>query len=368
MRVIVVGLGCSGSAAAAHLAQRGAEVIGLEQFTIGNERGSSGHQSRAFRLAYAEHPGYVPLLQRARELWMEINEAAPEAVFHASGGLYISRAEGGFVPDSIVAAEQHGIPHEVLDAEAVVARWPVFAIDDDMIGLHEPLAGFIVPERAIAAHAEIARGSSAELREGVRVLGWDEAGDGVNVETDAGTIEADRLVLCSGAWTRVEGIDIRPSRQVLAWFDAPPDAGIDAPHLPVWALELADASVLYGFPRTDGLPGPGGFKAARHWAGPSVDPDDEEAKAPIEGDEADVLPHLARWMPAAVGPVTAVRTCMYANSPDGHFRIGLHPESDRVTVIAGLSGHGFKFQPVLGEIAADLALQGATSHKIAFLA
>ena len=97
MRVIVVGLGCSGSAAAAHLAQRGAEVIGLEQFTIGNERGSSGHQSRAFRLAYAEHPGYVPLLQRARELWMEINEAAPEAVFHASGGLYISRAEAGFV-------------------------------------------------------------------------------------------------------------------------------------------------------------------------------------------------------------------------------------------------------------------------------
>ena len=100
-KVIVIGLGCAGSAACACLASRGASVIGLEQFNIGHERGSSAHQSRAFRMAYAEHPGYVPLLKRARELWLAIDEGFTKTVFHQSGGLYLSNGESGFgVPPS----------------------------------------------------------------------------------------------------------------------------------------------------------------------------------------------------------------------------------------------------------------------------
>ena len=89
-RVIVIGLGCAGSAACACLASRSASVIGLEQFNIGHKRGSSAHQSRTFRMAYAEHPGYVPLLKRARELWLAIDEGFTKTVFHQSGGLYLS--------------------------------------------------------------------------------------------------------------------------------------------------------------------------------------------------------------------------------------------------------------------------------------
>ena len=183
---------------------------------------------------------------------------------------------------------------------------------------------------------------------------------------------ADHLVLCAGAWTgpiaEVPALDIRPSRQVLAWFDAPADAQVDAPNMPLWALSLHDDSLLYGFPRMSGLPGPEGFKAARHWPGPTVDPDDEDAMRVKPGDEADVSPHLARWLPAAAGPVRTVHTCLYSNSADGHFRIGHHPGCDRVSIVSALSGHGFKFQPVLGEIAADLALGDGDPSQLEFLA
>ena len=363
--VIVIGLGCAGSAACACLTSRGASVIGLEQFKVGHERGSSAHQSRAFRMAYAEHPGYVPLLKRSRELWLMINEGYSQTVFHQTGGLYLSNSETGFVPDSIAAATAHNVPHDVLTADQVRSRFPVFNIPDEFIGLHEPLAGFIVPEHAIAAHIAVARNDDADLREGVNVLGWKETASGIEVETDQGTVAGDALVICKGAWTNE--VPIRPSRQVMVWFDSPANAGVDAPKLPVWALELEDGAVLYGFPRASGLPGPDGFKVARHIAGDTVDPNDETAKAVVEGDEMDVLPHLQRWLPSAVGEVTAVRSCMYANSPDGHFQIGLHPECERVVIIAGLSGHGFKFQPVIGEIAADLALDGECDLDISFL-
>lgn len=113
--VIVIGLGCAGSAACAHLTDRGADVVGLERFELGHARGGSSHQSRAFRLAYAEHPGYVPLLRRARELWLVLNERWPETIFHPTGGLYLSRADGGiFAGFLLLAAVCYGIyadPH-----------------------------------------------------------------------------------------------------------------------------------------------------------------------------------------------------------------------------------------------------------------
>ena len=370
-QVIVIGLGCVGSAVCANISKRGAKVIGLEQYTIGHEKGSSAHQSRAFRMAYAEHPGYVPLLQRSRELWMELNETYSDRVFHATGGLYLSRAGSGFVPDSIASAVKHDVPHEVMDFDGVRSRWPIFELTHEMIGLYEPLAGVIVPEHAIAAYIAMARNHDADLREGVTVLGWNTSDSGIEVETNQGTVRGDRLVICAGAWAskiaQTDALHVQPSRQLLIWFDAPASANVDAPDLPVWAVELDDTSLLYGFPRMKGLPGPHGFKVARHWVGPAINPDDDHAKEVVDGDASEVKELLARWLPQAVGPVLAVRTCMYSNSNSGHFRIGHHPESDRVTIIAGLSGHGFKFQPVLGEIGADLAICGSTEHNIDFL-
>jgi len=137
--------------------------------------------------------------------------------------------------------------------------------------------------------------------------------------------------------------------------------------LPVWAIELGGDAWLYGFPEIPGIDGPAGFKVAKHFPEETIDPDDDLAKEVRTGDEEVVRPFLEKWLPSAAGACTKVHTCMYGNSDDGHFQIGTLSGHKRVVVIAGLSGHGFKFQPVLGEIGADLVLEGATQHNIAFL-
>ena len=361
MNVIVVGLGCVGSAVVASLAQRGANVVGLEQFKIGHEKGSSAHQSRAFRMAYAEHENYVPLLKRSRELWLEINEHVEKPIFYETGGLYISNISTGLVQDSIAAANAHDVPYELLDKKAINERFPIFKVPDGTIAIFEPLAGMIVPERAIDTHIQIAINNGADLRENVKVRTWKETEDGVFVRTNQGVFHADKLVICKGAWTNE--IPIRASRQVLTWWDNP----LDTSGLPVWALQLEGDAWLYGFPEIVEIEGPSGFKVARHFPNETIDPDDENAKTVRKGDEEDVRPYLKKWLPGATGDCVVVRTCMYANSADGHFRIGQLPGYERVTVIAGLSGHGFKFQPILGELAAGLALNGATKYDIDFL-
>lgn len=361
MRVIVIGLGCVGSATAATLAKRGADVIGIEQYSIGHEKGSSAHQSRAFRMAYAEHEGYVPLLKHAREHWIALNADSIQQVFYETGGLYLSNKAEGIVQDSVAAAKKHDVPHYLLDSDEIHQRHPVFSIPDDTIAMVEPLAGMIVPERAIETFINIATEHGADLRQNVKVLNWHETDNGVEVETSEGIVKGDKLVLCKGAWTNE--IEIRPSRQILTWWTPV----YETAGLPVWSLQLDDDSWLYGFPQKEGLLGPKGLKIARHFPNETIDPDDENAKKGRDVDEEDVRPFLKKWLPNATGDCVVVRTCMYANSVDGHFRIGRLHGHDRVTVIAGLSGHGFKFQPILGEIAADLAIDGTTKYDIDFL-
>ena len=369
-RVIVVGVGTMGSAACAHLACRGAEVVGLERFAVGHTFGSHGGQSRAFRLAYYEHPDYVPLLKRSRELWMELNERSGREVFAPVGGVYLSAPGADFVRLSHEAALLHGLDVECLDAPAIRKRFPIFNIPDDWTALVEEAAGLIVPERAIQVHADCARAHGAELREGVRVLGWTADEHGVRVETSDGVVHGDHLVLTAGVWSQalaqVGALKIRPSRQVLGWIRSPASAPVDRDVLGVWALELDDSSVLYGFPRMEGLPGPAGFKVARHWAAETCDPDDLD-RSSRSNDADDFLPYVDRFLPDASGSVVDVQICLYGNTEDGHFRVGVHPEADRVVVAAGFSGHGLKFQPVIGEILADLTLGGQTSHETAFL-
>ena len=361
LKVIVIGLGCVGSAVAATLAKRGVDVIGLEQFEIGHEKGSSAHQSRAFRMAYAEDEGYVPLLKRARELWLALNEGAQKPIFYETGGLYISNASTGLVQDSIAAANAHDVPYEMLDKETLQERFPIFEVPDGTIAIFEPNAGMIVPERAIDAYIKIAKDNGADLREHCKVLGWTETSEGVQVETNDGTLQADRLVLCKGAWT--DEIPVRASRQVLTWWNN----DVDTSELPVWALQLDGDAWLYGFPEINAVEGPVGFKVAKHFPQETIDPDDDVAKQNRADDAESVRPHLEKWLPATAGACTATHTCMYGNSEDGHFRIGMLHGHKRVVVIAGLSGHGFKFQPVLGEIGADLILQGAGEFDISFL-
>jgi len=161
--VIVVGVGGMGSATCYELARRGVRVLGLEQFGIAHDRGSSHGHTRMIRLAYYEHADYVPLLRRAYEKWREIESVSGEQILHITGGIYAGPSDGELVPQSVNAAQQHGIEHETLNPAQITSRFPQFRLPGHFIGLFEPAAGFVRPELAVSTFAKHATLAGAEI-------------------------------------------------------------------------------------------------------------------------------------------------------------------------------------------------------------
>src|SRR3712207_5919886 len=189
-----------GSATAYQLAGRGKRVLGLERFTPAHDRGSSHGRSRIIRQAYFEDPAYVPLLLRAYELWEQLERETELELITLTGGLMIGRREGELVAGSVESAENHGLPYELLDADELQRRFPPFSPDPETVALYEEKAGFVRPEESVRAHLDRAASLGAELRFEEPVLSWDALGEGVRVETHAGSCEAERLVISPGAW------------------------------------------------------------------------------------------------------------------------------------------------------------------------
>jgi sarcosine oxidase len=349
---IVVGVGGMGSSALYHLARRGLRVLGLERFDAPNELGSSHGVTRIIRLAYYEHPSYVPLLRRSYELWRELEAAAGEQLLHITGSLDAG-PPGSFVFEgSLRSCEEHGLEHEVIDSAEVARRFPAYRLPAETLALLQPEGGFLLPERCIVSHVELAHALGAVVHARERVLGWEAAGNGVQVTTDRAVYEAERLVLTAGAWMGdLAGVPVVAERQVLAWLQPLRPQLFSPDRFPVFNL-IVDEGRYYGFP-VFGIPG---FKFGRyHHLEERGDPDllDRE---PAQRDE-DVLRVFAeRYFPEGAGPTMTMKACLFENTPDEHFLLGLHPEHDQVVVAGGGSGHGFKFASVLGEIAAELTL------------
>jgi len=373
---IVVGLGAMGSSAAYQLASRGARVLGLEQFTAAHELGSSGGLTRIIRLAYFEHPDYVPLLRAAWDLWPQIElEAgvAPGQMMQVTGGLYSGRRGSAVLGGSLRSAQEHGLAHELLNADESRHRFPQLQIDDDMQTLHEPLAGILFAPRCISGHLKLAERHGAELRFNERVTGWASDGDGLKVTTDKGSYSTARIVVAAGAWLpRVApelALPLTVERNALFWFQpvAQPEI-FAADRLPVWIMELDDEHAFYGFPTvplTDDLPAQGA-KVARHHGGRPVDPETVDREA-TEADEVAVRDFIRGYMALVDGERLDSRVCMYTNTPDFNFVLDFHPADDRVVIASPCSGHGFKFSNIIGRIAADLVLDGGTEFAIDFL-
>ncbi len=366
--VVVLGLGGMGSAAAAHLAARGQRVLGLERFGPAHALGSSHGGSRIIRQSYFEDPAYVPLLQRAYELWRQAGRDSGTDLMTLTGGLYLGAPDSPVVSGSLAAAREWDLPHEVLDATAIRRRFPTFTPAPGDLGLYEDAAGFVRPEASVAAHLELAARRGAELRFDEPALSWTATpGGGVRVRTAAGEYEAGRLVVCPGAWAPQLLADLEipltVERQVMYWFR--PSGGV-APFLPdrhpIYIHEGADRRQIYGFPAIDGADG--GAKIAFFRMGAATTP--ETIDRVVHAEEVDVIAaHLRGVLPALPGRLLHAAACMYTTTPDEHFVIAVHPAHEQVAVACGFSGHGFKFVPVVGEILADLAMNGTTPHPIA---
>ena len=360
---IVLGVGGMGSAACFELARRGHRVLGLEQFSLVHDRGSSHGQTRIIRTAYHEHPDYVPLVRRAFERWYELERLRGVHLLTECGCLTLGKPDSEIVTGVQASARQHSLLIEPLSASDLRKRFSPFRFSDEYVGVLEHRAGFLYVEECVRAHIEAARQFGAIIRAEEPVLSWKATANEVAVTTAQGTYRAAKLVIAAGPWaTRLLaelGSNLRVMRQTLLWFGTEDDRAFQRDRFPIYISQVPEGE-FYGLPIIDGL----GHKVARHYGAPEVHSPEEIDREVRPQDELPVRDFLKRHLPTANGPVKRAQTCIYTLSPDRHFIIDLHPEYANVAFAAGFSGHGFKFASVVGEILADLAERGTTDQPI----
>jgi sarcosine oxidase len=352
-----------GSASLYHLARRGNRVLGLERFTIPHEMGSSHGVTRIIRLAYYEHPSYVPLLLRAYELWRELERRTGERLLHITGSIDAGPGDGEIFRGAQLACELHHLPHEILTAKQLQQRFPAYYLPADTMALFQNQGGLLLPELCIDSHIKCAKASGAEAHVHERVLGWEPRGGGVRVTTEIAVYDAARLVISAGPWISklvpmLKDIAV-PERQVLAWFQPRSPGHFDPSCFPVFNLTVGEGR-YYGFPQF-GIPG---FKIGRyHHRQQVIDPDEMDRECHIEDEEV-LRGFVEKYFPAGSGPTLSMQTCIFTNTPDEHFVLGVDPQFPQVVICSPCSGHGFKFSSVVGEIVADLCEKGETRHDI----
>ncbi len=365
--VVVIGLGGMGSAALAHCALRGVRALGIEQFEPLHELGASSGQTRVIRQAYYEDPAYVPLLLRAYELWGDLERRTETELLHLAGLLMVGTPDTELIRGSSLAARLYDLPVEHLDASELRRRYPLLNVRDEESGVFEARAGAIFPERAVRAHLDLARDSGAETLFGLAMQEWDADADGITVKlSDGSSFRSRSMVLTLGPWFERElrdaGVPMRVQRNVQVWF-TPRNGAYGAGRFPAFFIERESLPApLYGFPDYGA-----GVKAAFHGYGDFVEPTRLQRSIDESADVKPVADAVEQFMPGGAARYRAGKACMYSLTPDRHFAIDRHPRNERVVLCGGFSGHGFKFASVVGEIAAQLALDGGTRHDIGFL-
>ena len=351
--VAIVGLGAMGSAVAFELARRGTDVIGFDRFNPPHGLGSSHGDTRIIREAYFEHSVYVPMVQRAFDLWRQLEGRSGAALLQQTGGLMIGAPGCTLVEGALRSARAHSLEHAVLPADDIRERFPMLHPQPEMVGVWEPRAGVLSPEACVAAQLEQARRCGATLRFDEPVQQWRADSDHVNVTTALGRYRARQLIISAGAWVHAllpgMRLPFHIERQVLHWFEPSRDADAFTPQrCPIHLWQFDGDRYFYGFPDMGA-----GVKLAFHHAGEVTTVDG--VRRDVAMDEVDaVRAAVRRFVPAADGRLRASVVCLYTNTPDEHFWIDRHPEHGNVLVASPCSGHGFKFAPVVGEILADL--------------
>jgi sarcosine oxidase len=346
--VAVVGLGAAGSAAMWALSKSGKRVIGIDQFKPGHDRGSSHGETRLLRTAYSEGDFYVPLVRRAIALWRRLEKAGGKMLFEQTGVVYAGDPNDAFIASALETARRTGMK---FGAPRGLDKW--FALQPGWLQLKDKKGGYLYPERCIAAFLHAARKRGATIQQACCKAIVRDA-DGLVLQTTKGTIRADRAVITTGAWIK----ELMPSlkstyveRRVLHWFADPKRLHTAKKGFPPFAIAPGADQLVYGFPANT----KGEVKVAEHHTVEIIEgPEALDRRISrkdtmlIEKQVRGLLPQLGKRLRSAV--------CMYPMAPDERFILAPHPDDARIVIGAGLSGHGFKFAPAIGEALADLTL------------
>lgn len=363
--VAILGLGAVGASAAWRAADRGCSVIGFEQFTPAHARGSSHGGSRIFRKTLFEGSEYIPLIERAHQLWARLERESGTALFLRTGGLCIGAEDGELVRDALRCAGEGGVEVELLGADGLAARYPQFAVAAGDVGVLEPGAGVLDPEGCIRAAIGLAVAAGADLRFGTRVTGLDHDDDGVRVRIGDERFAARRAIVATGAWFTdlVPELPLRVRRSASVWFNGPAAGAFGPDHFPTFVWE-SDGLDGWGIPDVDGrgVKVGAGPSAPKPWLSHADGNDYPIDAADTDPPEAFVRQAFPNLVPKAVAAVP----CMNSTTPDGDFVIGTPQSAPSLVLAGGFSGHGFKHASAVGDLAVDLAVEGGCAVPARF--
>ena len=313
---IVVGCGAMGSSISYHLASKGLRILTLEQFDLGHANGSSHGKTRIIRTAYSEDPRYVPLVQRAFELWRDLQKESDMEILRMTGGLMVGPARGTLVPGVLRSAREHQLRHEFLSPYEVTERFGVLNLDEAQSAVYEEGAGILYPENCIGVHVALAKRAGVEFRFREACTKWESTNDGVELQTTNDSYLADSVVIATGAWMSqfFDGsIALSCERQIPFWFESGEDDRFGADQMPVFIVEELDGRLFYGIPDVGH-----GVKVARHHGGEVTSPG-QINRVVSEFDRRPVRTFVRRRLPRLNPEPVSSSTCIYTNTPDGNF-------------------------------------------------
>lgn len=350
--LIIVGSGSVGAAAGCYAANSGLKVLMIDSAHPPHAQGSHHGDTRLMRHAYGEGEKYVPLILRAQVLWDALAEISGAKLFHRTGVINVGPAHSLFINNMKSSAVKYALPLEEMSATEVQARWPELVIPDDYIGLFESDAGVLKSEIAVETYLRLAKQGGAEQLFNCPVNNIQYQDDKVTVITDEGSYVGTKLLISAGTCVKklLPELPITPVRKIFAWHQADGRYS-ENNRFPAFTAETPDGQQYYGFPSEENE-----LKVARHSGGQIIsEPEQRLPFGRVAGDGLEVFPFLREFLPG-IGCCLHGAACSYDNTPDEDFIIDTLPGQDNTLIISGLSGHGFKFASVLGEIACQFAL------------
>jgi sarcosine oxidase len=358
--VVVIGLGAFGSAALWRLAERGAEVAGVERHGIGHHLGSSHGATRLFRIACQEHPGLSAIALKSLELWTGLGEQTGRRLVRQTGCLSVGSPDSYPVKGTLAAAAAAGLPVHQIGHQELVARQPQYgSLAPDDVAVWDPGAGICYPERNVQAQASAARRLGAKIYPNTMVTGIEADHDGVTVRTSTVEFRASQVVVAAGAWlgTLVPSLPLAPRRTPLYWFRPrdPQSEDFTLGKFPAFIWQRPDGQGLWGHgsdedfgikigPRNAGL-SPGGA---------GIDPEEMDRYIHLDSDIDELAASVAGAFPGLDPRPAKVIPCLITDSPDGQFIVGRLTSEPRVVAAGGDSGHGFKHAAGIGELLAQI--------------
>lgn len=362
--VAIIGAGSMGMAAGYYLSKQHKHVALIDSNNPPHTEGSHHGDTRIIRHAYGEGEDYVPMVLRAQELWLELEQEAGKKLFHQTGVLNIGRENSDFLQNVLKGAKTHSLPLEKLAATEINQRWEGFNVPHDLIGCFESESGVLMSDACVQAYRELAIKQGASLFTHTTPTNITVDSEKVMIESNGPSIQAKKLIISAGKGTNdvLEMLDtqlpLQPTRKTFSWFTSN-ETIYNKEQFPAWTYDV-DNDTYYGFPSIDGA----GVKVGRHSGGRPVTSTEtltDFGTYPEDMEEVSNLSNrmMSQWLPHKEG-----RVCTYTNTPDGNFIIDHLKNHPNVTVACGFSGHGFKFASAIGEIVSDIVIYGASKEDV----